>query len=56
MIHYTNIKNIDKICYDIDKNNKKIENDKLNKLNDEILTSKSWKITKPLRSFKKSIK
>ena len=32
------------------------ENDKLNKLNDEILTSKSWKITKPLRSFKKSIK
>jgi len=32
------------------------KNDELNKLNDEILTSKSWKITKPLRSFKKSIK
>ena len=32
------------------------KNDELNKLNDEILNSKSWKITKPLRSFKKSIK
>ncbi len=29
------------------------ENRKLTKLNDDILSSRSWKVTKPLRSFRK---
>ena len=38
-------------------NNKlKQENDKLNKLNHEIISSQSWKITKPLRAINSSIK
>lgn len=38
--------------------NKKLKkaNDELDSLNREILSSNSWKITKPLRSFKKSLK
>lgn len=38
--------------------NKKLSkrNDDLSSLNDEILTSNSWKVTKPLRSFKKFVR
>ena len=51
-------KKFDKEIKKLNENNEKLknENKKLNKKNREILNSNSWKITKPLRKLKQSIK
>ena len=56
----TNNENLNKELKSLKKKNKKLKKDnnklkkeikKLNKLNESLLSSNSWKLTKPLRAF-----